>query len=69
LGIGGATLLALNIKHSPYGFVLFLISSLFIIWFSIEAKAYGILAMQIAYAFINILGIYRWILPKFTERE
>jgi nicotinamide riboside transporter PnuC len=61
-GITGAFIVASNTFLSPYGFLLFLISSLtwsFVAW---RMREWSHMRMSIFFMFINILGIYRWLL-------
>lgn len=62
-GVAGSLLLALNTRHSGWGFVLFLISNGFWVAFAIQADAPGLLAMQIIFTVTSLVGIYRWLLP------
>lgn len=59
-GVAGALLLALNTKHSGWGFVLFLISNGFWIAFAIQTNAPGLITTQVIFTATSLLGIYRW---------
>lgn len=60
-GVTGALLLALNTKHSGWGFVLFLISNGFWTAFGIQTNAPGLITTQIIFTATSLLGIYRWL--------
>lgn len=59
-GIVGAVLVAANVAISKWGFILFLISNLLIGVYAWFANASGVLVMQIVYALINVVGVWRW---------
>ena len=60
-GIAGAVLLAANVPLSPWGFVLFLISS--VIWerVSVAMDSPHAAMMYRVYAVINLVGVMRWL--------
>lgn len=58
----GALLLALNNRHSRYGFVLFLIANGFWIVYGIETHAPGLIANQVFFTGTSLVGIYKWII-------
>lgn len=60
-GVAGALLLALNTKHSGWGFVLFLISNGFWTAYGIQTHAVGLITTQIVFTATSLLGIYRWL--------
>lgn len=60
-GVAGASLLALNTKHSGWGFVLFLISNGFWTAFGIQTNAPGLITTQVIFTATSVLGIYRWL--------
>lgn len=60
-GVAGALLLALNTRHSGWGFVLFLISNGFWTAFGIQTNAPGLVTTQIIFTGTSVLGIYRWL--------
>ncbi len=60
-GIIGAVMIALNVSCSRWGFVLFLISNILIGIYAVNAGADGVLAMQVVYGVINVVGLYRWL--------
>lgn len=59
-GLLGAALLALNSRHSGYGFVAFLASNLCWIGYGVQTNAWGMIAMQPGFTVTSVLGIYRW---------
>jgi hypothetical protein len=64
-GIAGAALLSSNIKHSPWGWWLFLISSLSLCLFAALSNAWGLLLLNAAFVSTNLNGIARVWLPHF----
>jgi nicotinamide riboside transporter PnuC len=60
-GVAGAFILALNTKHSGWGFVLFLISNGFWMMYGIETKALGLVTSQVVFTLTSLIGIYRWL--------
>lgn len=61
-GITGSMLIALNIPISGWAFVVFLFSSSLWIVASLLMREHAILAEATVYTFINLLGIYRWLI-------
>jgi hypothetical protein len=61
-GVAGATLVALNLPFSGWGFVLFLVSS--ISWMVAGAlhKDNPLVALNFVFTLTNLLGIWRWLL-------
>jgi len=56
-------LLALNIPAiSGYGFVAFLASNVLWLWFGIQTRTWGLVAMQVGFTATSLLGLYRWFL-------
>lgn len=58
-GLAGATLLALNVSFSRYGWLCFLVSNLFLIGFAWQAGHTGLLLLQVCFSATSILGILR----------
>jgi formate hydrogenlyase subunit 4 len=65
LAIFGAIAVARNDNYSKWGFVVFLISNVFLGTWSYIVEAWGLLALNAVYTGINIYGINKW----FFERE
>jgi hypothetical protein len=61
-GIAGATLIALNLPISGWGFVLFLISSISWMDAGLIMRENSIVLLNLAFTAINSLGIYRWLI-------
>lgn len=61
-GCLGAMLLATNTNASPFGWVAFIISNLFMIRFAIAIRSMGMLCMQLVFTGTSILGICQWLL-------
>ncbi len=62
-GITGAALLSSNTKYSPWGWWLFLISSLSLCLFAALSSAWGLLLLNTAFVSTNVTGIVRAWLP------
>ncbi len=61
-GIAGATVIALNLSISGWGFVLFLVSSVSWTVAGLRMREQSLVALQAAFTAINLLGIYRWLI-------
>ena len=61
-GILGALLVAANIPASGWGFVLFLVSSLSWSAAGLLMREPSLVALNVTFVAINILGIVRWLL-------
>ena len=63
VGATGAALIALNLGVVVYGFGLFLVSSL--LWTAVGwvQREPSLTLLQAAFTVINVLGIYRWVVP------
>jgi hypothetical protein len=66
-GIAGAALLASNIKHSPWGWWLFLISSASLCLFAGLSSAWGLLLLNSVFMCTNATGIARCWLPHYRN--
>jgi len=60
LGVAGSLLIAVNLPYSKWGFVLYIVSNVFLIGWAVRKKAYGIFSMYVVYTIVNIIGIVRW---------
>jgi len=60
-GLAGALLLSLNINASGYGFILFLLSNIAWIIFSLRRRTYGLLVQQLGFTATSIIGVLRWL--------
>ena len=61
-GVAGAGLIAVNIPASGWGFTLFLVSSVSWGMAATLMRESSLVLLQAAFTFINIIGIYRWLL-------
>lgn len=61
-GIGGAVIIALNIGIVGYGYLVFSVSTICYLYVGWKLKRMPLLIMNIIFAGINILGIWRWLL-------
>lgn len=62
-GIAGAVLLSCNIRMSPWGWWLFLVSSTSLVLYSAMQGAWWLLALNACFVCTNLNGIVRWWLP------
>ena len=62
-GISGAALIASNVRLSPWGWWLFLMSSMSLCLFAVATGAYGLLLLNICFVMTNITGLYRHWVP------
>ncbi len=69
-GITGALLLSLNVKISPWAYILFLVSNLSLCVWAWQSGSIAILIMQAVLAVISSIGIYRWMIhPAFYHHS
>lgn len=61
-GIIGALLLALNCKHSAWAWVLWIVSGIAWIGFSLISNTYGLLIQHLVFTAINGIGVYNWLI-------
>lgn len=61
-GAIGALLLAIRLRVSGWGWVLFLFSNILWIGFGLQSGRWSIVFMQAFMTATSILGIYRWII-------
>lgn len=59
-GLLGSALLATNSQYSGYGFIAFLASNIFWIYFSYKTKTHSLLTMQAGFTLTSVVGIARW---------
>ncbi|MGF6281914.1 hypothetical protein ABH908_000053 [Pseudomonas frederiksbergensis] len=60
-GISGALLLSANLPYSPYGYLLFLLSSLTLVGHARLIRSNWLLALQTVFVLANMNGIYHWL--------
>ena len=58
-GIAGAALIASNVRLSPWGWWLFLVSSVALSLFGFIVGAYGIMSLHLTFVLTNVVGIIR----------
>lgn len=68
-GITGATLIASNVRLSPWGWWLFLVSSLSLCAYAAVAGAWGILLLNLCFVITNLIGLVRVFLPYWRTRR
>lgn len=66
-GITGSLFLALNNKHSGWGFVLFLLSNMFWMAFGISTNAPGLITTQVFFTITSSLGVYKWLIKNASK--
>lgn len=59
-GILGALLVSLNNHRSKWGFVAYLLSNVCWLGFALITKSDGLVAMQVVFLGLSIVGIYNW---------
>ncbi len=64
-GVAGAALIACNTKHSPWGWWLFLVSSLSLCGYAVMQQAWGLLMLHGCFVATNLTGLIRVWLPHF----
>lgn len=67
-GIAGATLIASNVRLSPWGWWLFLASSLVLSLYGLLIGAYGIMLLNLCFVMTNLLGLVRVWIPYMRSR-
>ncbi len=60
-GIAGALIVALNLSWSGWGFVVFLVSSLSLLWAAARMREWKLELLFVAYTIVNVIGIWRWL--------
>ncbi len=60
LGILGALVLAMNTGASRYGWLMFLLSNAFWIFYAWRRKIQSLLIMQLVFTSTSLIGISRW---------
>jgi nicotinamide riboside transporter PnuC len=60
-GLLGSGLIACRLDISGYGFVLFLVSNVFLVAYGLKTRAWGLVTMQLGYTATSLLGLYRWL--------
>lgn len=58
----GAVFLALNVRCSKYGYVLFLLSSIIMAWYGYSLNNAPVFQQNALFTLINAVGVYRWVL-------
>jgi drug/metabolite transporter (DMT)-like permease len=61
-GVAGATLIALNLPISGWGFILFLVSSASWTVAGVMMREHSLILLNAAFTVINVIGIYRWLI-------
>ena len=61
-GVTGASLIALNLPISGWGFLLFLVSSVSWTVAGVMMREHSLILLNAVFTVINVLGIYRWLI-------
>ncbi|HGH3423951.1 nicotinamide mononucleotide transporter [Pseudomonas sp. MAFF 301449] len=62
-GVLGALMISTNTRVSPWGWWLFLVSSLSLCCYAVLAQAWGLLLLNGCFVATNITGLIRWWYP------
>ena len=65
LGIVGALMLAMNNMLSPFGYILFLGSSICLLFWAKKNNFSHQVEMQLVFTVVNAVGAYNWIFKPF----
>lgn len=68
-GVIGALIIAVNKPWSRWGFILFLFSNAAWLAQGLLVKSGGMIVMQVAYAVVNAIGVWRWIIVPYTSSK
>ncbi|ELQ8317916.1 hypothetical protein R2571_006824 [Pseudomonas aeruginosa] len=66
-GVLGALIIASNTRLSPWGWWLFLLSSVSLCGYAVLAQAWGLLLLNCCFVFTNLTGLVRWWLPSLRQ--
>ena len=61
-GLGGAIVVSSNVGYVGIGYIVFLLSSVFILYVALKLSRWGLFTMSIGYILINFWGIWRWLI-------
>lgn len=67
-GIAGAVLLALKCRYSAWAWPLWIVSGVAWIIYAHATNTYGLLAQQVVFTAINLIGTWRWLIQPLAER-
>lgn len=68
-GIAGATLIASNVRLLPWGWWLFLISSLSMDVYAVKISSYGLMLLNICFVATKCLGLWKVWFPHIRNRQ
>lgn len=60
-GVGGALMLAMKNRFSPWAWPVWIVSNIAWILWSVSISAYGALFQQVIFLVINLIGTYQWL--------
>ncbi|WP_455233360.1 hypothetical protein [Geopseudomonas aromaticivorans] len=64
-GVIGALLISANVRLSPWGWWLFLVSSVSLCLYAVMQQAWGLLLLNSCFVATNVTGLIRWWWPSF----
>lgn len=68
-GVIGAIIVASNTSMSKYGWIAFLTSSLTCSIFAYMSELWGLLTLQLVFILTNLLGLWRWLVQPYLEKN
>ena len=68
-GVLSAFLMALNHKHSRWAFVGYIISNILWISYGVYTNAPGLIAMELGFTVINMVGINQWLMRPRKHKD
>ena len=66
-GVLGALIIASNTRLSPWGWWLFLLSSVSLCGYAVLVQAWGLLLLNACFVGTNLMGLVRWWAPSFRQ--
>ncbi len=67
-GIAGAMLLAIKCRLSAWAWPLWIVSGIAWIVYAQATGTYGLLAQQVVFTAINVMGTWRWLVQPFAHK-
>lgn len=69
-GVAGSLILALNVRGSGWGFVVFLVSNAAWLAFGLAQGVYGLAVQHAAFTATSLVGVWRWMVrPRLELRR
>lgn len=67
-GIAGAILLAIKCRFSAWAWPLWIVSGVAWIVYAQATSTYGLLAQQVVFTTINLIGTWRWLIQPIAQK-